>query len=206
MKTVTQNPVLNAISQQAKSLTNTDSNITSVFKTFSTKTADTVGDFFTAKLNDSKATAKLQDALRADGYKSYHFDRSNKEPDAIKFHEYVKDIFISRMDAEAQALIKKEKTSLNNTQQSLQQFHKDFISTQFGNLHKAMKRLEDKKNVSGNTSKITDDNVLALRDMLSCIKRLQDTTKPCKNAIEIISQLRKIELLFKADGITVPKK
>jgi hypothetical protein len=199
-------PVINAITQQAKTLTNTNSKPTSIFKTFSTDTANIVGDFFTAKLTDSKATIKLQDTLRADGYKSYHFDRTNKEPDAIKFHEYVKGIFIARMDADAQALIKKEKASLNNTQQALQQFHKDFISTQFGNLHKAMKRLEDKTNVKGKTDKITDDNVLALRDMLSCIKRLQDTKNPCKNAIEIIAQLREIELLFKQDGITVPKK
>jgi len=209
MKNVSQKPEvkLSAITQQVQTIANTTPKSgLKDFVAFNSETAIVVGDYFIAQLNGSKATTKLQDTLYADGYRAFHFDRSNKDAEAKKFHEYVKDIFISRMDKDAQALIKKPKEGLNNSLQGLQQSHKNFISTQFGNLYKAMQNLESKPNASSNTNKITDDNVLAMRVMLSCIKRLQDAKKPCKNAVEIISQLRKVELLFKADGITVPKK
>jgi hypothetical protein len=207
MTTVSKKPVLTAISQQSQTIANTKpSTGLKDFIAFGSKTAEVVADYFTAQLNGSKATTKLQDTLYADGYRAFHFDRSNKDAEAKKFHSYVCDIFISRMDEDAQALLKKPKEGLNNTLQALQQSHKNFISTQFGNLYKAMQNLENKKNVSGKADKITDDNVLALRDLQSAIKRLQDASKPCKNAVNIIAELRKVELLFKADGITVPKK
>ena len=206
MKNVSQQPVLNAISQQAKTLANTDSNIISIFTPLNSDSQSAIGNFFKAGLDVTEATSKMQDVLRSQGYKSFHFDRSNKDAEAVKFHDSITEIFKSRMVKSAQDLLKKEKASLNDMEQVLQQGLKDKLSTSFGNLYKAMQRIEDKKHVTSNTNKITDDNVLAMRDMLSCIKRLQDAKKPCKNAIEIISQLRKVESLFKADGITVPKK
>lgn len=207
MTTVSSKPELNAITQQAKTLANLDSKVTpSLFTPLNTDSTKAIGDFFKAGLDVTEATSKMQDVLRSQGYKAYHFDRSNKDADAVKFHSSITEIFKSRMVKSAQDLLKKEKASLNDMEQVIQQGLKDKLSTSFGNLYKAMQRIEDKKNVSGNKDKITDENVLAMRDMLSCIKRLQDAKKPCKSAIDIIAELRKVELLFKKDGIVVPKK
>ena len=207
MTTVSQKPVLNAISQQAKTLANTEvKHSIGSFLPLDSESQSVIGSFFKAGLDKDDATTKLQDMLRSKGYKSFHFDRSNKDADAKKFHDSIIEIFKSKMVKSAQDLLKKEKASLNDMEQTMQQFLKNKLSTSFGNLYKAMQRIEDNKNVSGKADKITDDNVLALRDLQSAINRLVDAKKPCKNVVNIIAELRKVELLVKADGITVPKK
>ena len=160
----------------------------------SPKELRTVEELFKDHIKGTRIGNNLKDILYVEGYRSSNFDRSDKSEIAIKFHESIKQLFIAEMDSQAQELLAKPLEGLNNTQQQLQQLHRNDISTKFGNLYKAMQKREKAKiytietTVSGKKIPLTG-NQLICRTIMEQIAKLQEINSPCDQNREIIKDL-----------------
>jgi hypothetical protein len=150
--------------------------------------------------------AKMQDVLYAEGYRSCNFERDNKEEIAVKFHNQIKSMFIAQMPTEAQELLAKPTKGLNDMQKAIRSNLTNRVSTLFGNLHKAIKSMEDPKEVTAETtvsgkSVPVTGNQLVCRTIMEQIVKLQAIKTPCDKNVEIIKGLQATVKMFNDCGI-----
>ena len=155
--------------------------------------------------------SKMQDVLYANGYRACNFDRSDKSEIAIKFHDSIKQLFISQMDQQAQALLAKPVEGLNDMQKAIRSNLTNRVSTLFGNLHKAIKSMEDPKEVTAETtvsgkSVPVTGNQLICRTIMEQIVKLQAIKTPCDNNVDIIKTLQATVKMFNNCGIVATVK
>jgi len=154
---------------------------------------------------------KMQDVLYANGYRACNFDRSDKSEIAVKFHDSIKKLFIAQMDIDSQTLLAKPTEGLNDMQKSIRNILLNKVSTLFGNLHKAIKAMENPKvvttetTVSGKSTAVTG-NQLICRTVMEQIVKLQAIKTPCDNNVEIIKGLNAIVKMFNDCGIVATVK
>jgi hypothetical protein len=144
-----------------------------------------------------QSTKKLVETLYANGKRSHHFvGADEKDPDLCKFRSAVIAGIVKGYDADAQKIIDALPDSLSITQQALRKiFFSENISTDYGNIKKAMVRFEQGK-LTGKTEKAKGANneVMALRDINKAIKRLNDSKKPYPNIVEDVKALRSLAI------------
>jgi hypothetical protein len=150
--------------------------------------------------------AKMQDVLYAEGYRSCNFDRSDKSEVAIKFHNQIKNMFIAQMPADARELLAKPTEGLNDMQKAIRTNLLNRVSTLFGNLHKAIKAMENPKEVTAETtvsgkSTAVTGNQLICRTVMEQIIRLQEIKTPCDKNVDIIKGLQATVKMFNDCGI-----
>ena len=153
----------------------------------------------------------MQDVLYANGYRACNFDRSDKSEVAIKFHDSIKQLFITQMPADARELLAKPTEGLNDMQKAIRTNLLNRVSTLFGNLHKAIKSMEDPKEVTAETtvsgkSVPVTGNQLICRTIMEQIVKLQAIKTPCDNNVEIIKGLNAIVKMFNDCGIVASIK
>jgi len=154
---------------------------------------------------------KMQDVLYANGYRACNFDRADKSEIAVKFHDSIKQLFIAQMDIDSQTLLAKPTEGLNDMQKSIRNILLNKVSTLFGNLHKAIKAMENPKvvttetTVSGKSTAVTG-NQLICRTVMEQIVKLQAIKTPCDNNVEIIKGLNAIVKMFNDCGIVASIK
>jgi len=155
--------------------------------------------------------SKMQDVLYANGYRACNFDRSDKSEIAIKFHDSIKQLFISQMDTQAQELLAKPLEGLNDMQKAIRTNLLEKVGTLFGNLHKAIKAMETPKvvttetTVSGKLVPVTG-NQLVCRTIMEQIVKLQAIKTPCDKNVDIIKTLQSVVKMFNDCGIVASVK
>jgi len=170
-----------------------------------------VGQFGKNGIEHDVIKSKMQDVLYANGYRACNFDRSDKSEVAIKFHDSIKQLFIAQMPIEAQELVAKPVEGLNDMQKATRQWLIDKVSTLFGNLHKAIKAMENPKvvttdtTVSGKSVPVTG-NQLICRTIMEQIVKLQAIKTPCDKNVDIIKGLQAIVKMFNDCGIVASIK
>jgi hypothetical protein len=154
---------------------------------------------------------KMQDVLYANGYRACNFDRADKSEIAVKFHDSIKQLFIAQMDIDSQTLLAKPTEGLNDMQKSIRNILLNKVSTLFGNLHKAIKAMENPKvvttetTVSGKSTAVTG-NQLVCRTIMEQIVKLQAIKNPCDSNVEIIKGLQATVKMFNDCGIVASIK
>ena len=173
----------------------------------------TVEQYFLNCIEGTNIGNKLKDVLYADGYRACNFDKKDKSEEALKFHEDIKNIYISQMDKPAQTLIKKDPDSLNNTDRNLRKLHLSDIDQSITNLKNAIDKKDKKsktvdsgsKTASGKLVPVTG-NQLVCRTIMEQINKLQAIKTPCEKNVEIIKGLNAIVKMFNDCGIVATVK
>jgi len=154
-------------------------------------------EFGKLSFNGKKSTKKLVEMLWNNGKRSFHFvGADEKEPELRSFRANIIAGIVKGYDADAQKIINALPDSLSMTQQALRKiFFSENISSDYGNIKKAMVRFEEGK-LSGKTDKEkpADNEVMALRDINKAIKRLNDSKKPYPNLVEDVKLLRSLAI------------
>lgn len=156
--------------------------------------------------------AKMQDILSAEGYRACNFDRSDKSEIAVKFHDQIKSMFIAQMPVDARELLAKPTKGLNDMQKANRAYLTNRVSTLFGNLYKAMQKMEEEEvqvtaetTVSGKSVPVTG-NQLICRTIMEQVSKLQAIKTPCEKNVEIIKGLNAIVKMFNDCGIVASIK
>jgi hypothetical protein len=147
------------------------------------------------KLADSadEAKEKAVDILVSKNIKAYHLDRSNNDPEMVKFHDSIKDTMISAMDSKAQKLVKADVKTLSDSDSAIRSVLVNKISTRFGNLYKALQNFEARGNVVKSTP-TTNKNILALRKLNEALKYLTDSKTPYAGLVEDCKAIRALSI------------
>jgi translation initiation factor 2 alpha subunit (eIF-2alpha) len=147
------------------------------------------------KLADSadEAKGKAIDVLVSKGVKAYHLDRSNTDPEMVKFHDSIKDTMVSAMDSKAQKLVKADVKTLSDSDSAVRSVLVNKISTRFGNLYKALQNFEARGNVT-KTKPTTNKNVLALRKLNEALAYLKDSKAPYAGLVEDCKAIRALSI------------
>jgi hypothetical protein len=147
------------------------------------------------KLADSadEAKGKAIDVLVSKGIKAYHLDRSNTDPEMVKFHDSIKDTMTSAMDSKAQKLVKADVKSLSDSDAAIRSVLVNKISTRFGNLYKALQNFEARGSVTKSTP-TTNKNILALRKLNEALKYLTDSKTPYAGLVEDCKAIRALSI------------
>lgn len=149
--------------------------------------------WFKSADDTDNAKGKLVDVLVSKGIKAYHLDRSNTDPEMVKFHDSIKDTMISAMDSKAQKLVKADVKSLSDSDAAIRSVLVNKISTRFGNLYKALQNFEARGNVVKSTP-TTNKNVLALRCFNAGLAYLKDSKAPYAGLVEDCKTIRALNI------------
>jgi hypothetical protein len=149
--------------------------------------------WFKSADDTDNAKGKLVDVLVSKGIKAYHLDRSNTDPEMVKFHDSIKDTMISAMDSKAQKLVKADVKSLSDSDAAIRSVLVNKISTRFGNLYKALQNFEARGNVVKSTP-TTNKNVLALRKLNEALAYLKDSKTPYAGLVEDCKAIRALSI------------
>ena len=149
--------------------------------------------WFKSADDTDNAKGKLVDVLVSKGIKAYHLDRSNTDPEMVKFHDSIKDTMISAMDSKAQKLVKADVKSLSDSDAAIRSVLVNKISTRFGNLYKALQNFEARGSVTKSTP-TTNKNVLALRKLNEALAYLKDSKAPYAGLVEDCKAIRALSI------------
>ena len=149
--------------------------------------------WFKSADDTDNAKGKLVDVLVSKGVKAYHLDRSNTDPEMVKFHDSIKDTMISAMDSKAQKLVKADVKSLSDSDAAIRSVLVNKISTRFGNLYKALQNFEARGSVTKSTP-TTNKNVLALRKLNEALAYLKDSKAPYAGLVEDCKAIRALNI------------
>lgn len=149
--------------------------------------------WFKSADDTDNAKGKLVDVLVSKGVKAYHLDRSNTDPEMVKFHDSIKDTMISAMDSKAQKLVKADVKSLSDSDAAIRSVLVNKISTRFGNLYKALQNFEARGSVTKSTP-TTNKNVLALRKLNEALAYLKDSKAPYAGLVEDCKAIRALSI------------
>ena len=149
--------------------------------------------WFKSADDTDNAKGKLVDVLVSKGIKAYHLDRSNTDPEMVKFHDSIKDTMIGAMDSKAQKLVKADVKSLSDSDAAIRAVLVNKISTRFGNLYKALQNFEARGNVVKSTP-TTNKNVLALRKLNEALAYLKDSKAPYAGLVEDCKAIRALSI------------
>ena len=149
--------------------------------------------WFKSADDTDNAKGKLVDVLVSKGIKAYHLDRSNTDPEMVKFHDSIKATMIDAMDSKAQKLVKADVKSLSDSDAAIRSVLVNKISTRFGNLYKALQNFEARGSVTKSTP-TTNKNVLALRKLNEALAYLKDSKAPYAGLVEDCKAIRALSI------------
>ena len=191
-------PALSAIGQQVKAMIGEPIPANPVL-TVSQKEGVLISTFAGLKQTTYKKNQELCDMLYSNGKRSHHFvGKLEKDPQLAGFRNTVCEFIIEGLDDDSKKLIRSNTDSLSKTQIAVRQvLIESAVDNTFSNLKKAMQTLEKAKasGTSGTKKKAANQMVMALREVLSAMGRMNDEkTNPYAGIVDDIKVLKSLNI------------